>query len=111
MKKNKVVIFTKNNARMLVNPKDLTAFESMPNAVINPDLSKVHRIPMHFWKLTKGQVVEMTRPEKIARMEDIEDHGADNKVKFMELRKIKIRYPVKYYKIFSILIMGLALTG
>lgn len=54
--KNKVVIFTENNARILVNPEKIEEFDSKPNAFVNPDLSLVKGIEPQFWKYLKGKV-------------------------------------------------------
>jgi hypothetical protein len=37
---------------------------ALPGVLINPDLSQVEGIPLRFWKLQRGQVVEMTPEEK-----------------------------------------------
>lgn len=52
--KDKVVIFTQNNARILINPPDITKFEKKKNAFINPDLTFVTGIEPHFWRLLPG---------------------------------------------------------
>lgn len=68
MSKTRVVIFTENNARILVNPLNVERFKEMPNAVVNPDLQHVKNIPPHFWKLTEsGNIVPMSDEEKKAK--------------------------------------------
>lgn len=49
--KDKVVVFTENNARILINPQDLKAFENKTSAFINPDLAFVKGLEPHYWKL------------------------------------------------------------
>ena len=49
--KNKVVVFTQNNARILINPDRIDRFEDKPNAFINPDLTFVAGVEPHFWKI------------------------------------------------------------
>jgi hypothetical protein len=41
-------------------------------AVVNPDLTEVKGIPPHFWKRKDRRIVEMTRPQKLARLAAIE---------------------------------------
>jgi hypothetical protein len=91
--KNKVVIFTKNNARVLTNPKNLDHYVGHPAALINPDLSLVAGEPPHFWKLDNGKIVPMTRPEKLERLEHHRQHGVDNDIGFVRPRfraKVKV---------------------
>lgn len=52
--KNKVVIFTENNARIFVNPAELEAFEKKPNAYVNPDLRFVTGVAPQHWTQVKG---------------------------------------------------------
>lgn len=47
--KNRVVLFTQNNARILTNPPDLVKFEGKENAYVNPDLGYVYGVDPHFW--------------------------------------------------------------
>lgn len=79
--KNVIVVFTKNNARVLVNP------EKFPkdNYILNPDLSLVKGIPPHLWKLNKdGQIIPMKGQEIHNRLVDIEKHGSDNDIKLAQ---------------------------
>lgn len=75
--KNKVILFTNNNAR-LIRTNELSTWEKDPRALINPDLSKVKGIPPHFWKRDGGQIVPMTDQEKVERLANIEKHGIHN---------------------------------
>ncbi len=75
---NTVVVFTNNNARLLLNPENLSAYEAMPNAVINPDLSGVLRLPPHFWKLKDGKVVKLEDSDITLRIADIGQRDAIN---------------------------------
>lgn len=79
MAKN-LVIFTKNNARVLTKPEEFNELMTYPNVVPDPDLSLVKGIPPHHWKLEDGLIVPMTGPEKDARNADIEAHGVDNMI-------------------------------
>lgn len=73
--KNTVVVFKKNTAQIVVNPPDLVKYHKMPNAMVNPDLSLVKGEPPHFWKMSAGSVVPMSRPEKLERLKDIDSEG------------------------------------
>jgi len=83
MPKTIVVVFTDNNARVLVNPLDLKAFEGAANAVINPDLWELRGIPPHFWKLVEGKILPMTPEECAARQSQLDKSGADNVIKLV----------------------------
>lgn len=73
--KNKIVIFTSHNARILnIDDEMIHQYEQYANAVINPDLSQVKGIPPHFWKLQGKRVVPMTFEEKKFRTELINKH-------------------------------------
>lgn len=48
--KNKVVVKTKNNARILTNPPDLHKYAKVNNAYVNPDLEFVSGTEPHYWK-------------------------------------------------------------
>ena len=76
MKKTKLVIFTSNNARILVgaNPKEY------PTAWVNPDLSRVKGTPPHFWKIVGNQIHPMNFQEMAARLDHHARHGVDNDI-------------------------------
>lgn len=95
MKKPQVVLFTSNNARILNNPPNLESFKGFPNAVINPNLSKVHGYPPHHWKLVKNEILPMNEQEMKDRNEDITDLGPDNEAYCIrEIEKTVIPPPV-----------------
>lgn len=66
MIKNRVVVFTTNNARMITTD-DVSAYQGRKNCVINPDLSLVLTTPPHLWKLVDGTVMPMDGEEKKKR--------------------------------------------
>lgn len=76
-KKDKVVVFTRNNARIYTNV-DTSAFENDLNVLINPSLDSVKGIPPHFWKMYEGRIVPMNDVEREERSKDIEKNGIDN---------------------------------
>ena len=81
--KTQLVIFTSNNARILVghNPAEY------PHALVNPDLSLVKRVPTHFWKLAGGKIVPMTAKEQAARLADHAKNAVDNDVTKIVVKK------------------------
>jgi hypothetical protein len=75
---NIVVVFTSNNARILHNPENLSAYAEMPNAVVNPDLTSVIKIPPHLWQLKDGKVMKLGDSEIESRIEDVAVNGTVN---------------------------------
>lgn len=78
--KNKVVVFTENNARILTNPVNFADLMNMPNAVVNPNLDALSGVPPHYWKFVNGGVVEMSTKEKARRDTHIARFGAMNEI-------------------------------
>lgn len=80
--KNTVVVFTRSNARIYVNPGSKEIAELLTNgqAVLNPDLSLVGGFPPHFWKVEYGRIVPMKAEEQEKRLEFIAKHGVDNTI-------------------------------
>jgi len=76
-----VVIFTTNSARLFQNPPNANEFLKWPNAVFDPDLSRVHAIPPQFWKLIDGQIYPMNGIEMRVRKRVIERSGIDNMIR------------------------------
>ena len=76
--KDKVVVFTRNNARIYTNV-DYKAFENDKNAFLNPDLSSVKGVAPHFWKVnSENRIVGMDDEEKEVRLKDMYQYGIDN---------------------------------
>ena len=48
--KNRVVLFNKYGARILINPHDIAELRKLPNCIVNPDLSRVRGLPPHMWE-------------------------------------------------------------
>lgn len=63
--KNKVIIFTDNNARILVNPAEVEIFEDKPNAYVNPDLRFVTGVAPHHWKQLNSDKIKIDDAIKI----------------------------------------------
>lgn len=74
----RVVVFTKNNARVLINPPHLGALKKRHNVLINPDLTRVLGCPPHLWKIVKGEIWPMGHAERLARERVLELTEADN---------------------------------
>lgn len=76
----RVVVFTRNNARILINPPEgeLRRLRVLPNVVVNPDLSRVAGFPPHYWKLVGGAVFPLDAIERAKRDREHDQHGVDN---------------------------------
>lgn len=82
-----VVVFTGTNARIIKNVGDLEKYRGWPNAVIDPDLSKVDTVPPHYWKLVRGKVLPMDSLEIKARDKNRILFGMDNVVRSKKYKK------------------------
>jgi hypothetical protein len=78
--KDFVVVFTKTNARILVNPPNMADLLNKKQAILNPSLDYVRACPPHFWKLEAGQIVPMDPKEQEERLHQINSFGVDNDV-------------------------------
>ncbi len=78
MKDTRVVVFTENNARIVINPEKLGLYRTMANAVVDPDLSLVEKVPPHLWCLRDGVVQKLDEESILPRLQDIVDNGAVN---------------------------------
>jgi hypothetical protein len=63
-----VVVFTNNTASILFDHKPRFIRSRKARFLVNPDLTHLQNTPRHFWKLERGRGVEMTPPEKRARL-------------------------------------------
>lgn len=80
MSKTRVVIFTKNNVRICVNPPNISELKTYPNVVVDPDLSAVRSLPPHLWRLSRGKVEPMSLLQQEIRKGHIARHGLDNAI-------------------------------
>lgn len=60
--KNKVVVFSENGARILINPDENIL--SGLNYLVNPDLTLVKGLDLHYWKREGDFVVPMSEDER-----------------------------------------------
>lgn len=67
MAKEFIVVFTNNNARIIVGG-GMGVVGSSDRVVSNPDLSAVRGIPPHLWKLEDGRVIPMNADERKKRL-------------------------------------------
>ncbi len=73
------VVFTRNNARILIG--SLGLYGKIKGVLVeDADLSEVQRIPPHHWKFEGGKIVPMTQEEVKARDKDIEINGVENDI-------------------------------
>lgn len=76
--KNFVVLFLDYNARIIVNPQNLEEYRKLPNAVVNPDLSRVQGVPPHLWRLSRSKnIMPITGRQAQEREANIRKHGID----------------------------------
>lgn len=96
-----VVVFTRNNARIIHNPENLDELRANPNCVVDPDLSLVRRLPPHFWKLDGGHVVPMILSEREAVLAHHEVYGVDNEHPASKTRTVpqEIKHQKKMSKV------------
>jgi len=104
------VVFTLNNARIVVNPPEIERmkWEGAHIVAKNPDLSAVQGFSPQYWKFVSGRVVPLTYAERVARSEHIEAFGVVNEfmpyVEQSAFKKAKAIAKVNWVK-------ALALTG
>ena len=118
--KKKVVVFTKNGARILTNPSKeyLEQWKQHPNVLVeDADLRSVKGIPPHFWKLRDdGMIVEMSESEKkevTIDMQERKTHPALKKITKIEplTQKPEIKEVVKIKKVVEYRTRKLHLTA
>jgi hypothetical protein len=95
--KRKVIVFTSNNAGILTNP-DMRPYVGRPNVLIDPDLSKVQGIAPHYWKLSNGNVVPLSPPEKLLRDRHIRLFGLDSDFTSCEKQELSFHRAVLYVR-------------
>ncbi len=90
-----VVVFTENNARIITNPSNPDDYINNIKAVIDPDLTQVHGVPPHFWKLNFGRIESMDDSEKAQRLSVLElDKTNTYSINEMFLRVSKLQQEV-----------------
>jgi len=107
-KKHNVVVFTKNNARLLkIWSRDLSHYKKIlpQNYMVDPDMSKVRGTPPHFWKpaLIGNKLVPKNHAEKMAIILSHKIRGVDNYIK-LKRRFWWRRYVLRWYNV----LLGLA---
>ncbi|MCK9370527.1 hypothetical protein M0R04_11505 [Candidatus Dojkabacteria bacterium] len=55
--KNKVVVFDKYGATVLINPPNIENLRKQNNVLINPRLDQVSGLPTHKWKKVGNEVI------------------------------------------------------
>lgn len=116
MQHHKVVVFTKNNAKILdgIETSLLDQYSGWSNVLIDPDLSAVSGVPPHLWKIYHGITVPLNESEKIARLKDIEQNGLDNEIRAVKPRvsaKIVPQQLPHYLAYFVIIVLLSLITG
>lgn len=63
--KRKIVVFGSSGAKILINPENPDYLLRFENAVEDPDLRAVEKLPPELWVLDNGKVVPNPRPESV----------------------------------------------
>lgn len=75
---NIVVLFSSNYAKILVNPKGLEFYKRRENALVNPPIERLKKVPMQYWKKQGDSITVMTPWEMTTRDFDIKKNGVDH---------------------------------
>lgn len=87
--KTKVILFNEDKyALILTNPSE--EILSLPDALINPDLSMVINLSPEYWKLENKQIVPMTEDEMVLRNKDLESETVKSNIVIKEVLVDKI---------------------
>lgn len=109
----KYVVFTKSNARILINPPTEVLGKINPVYIIleDPDTSAVARMPLHYWKAdTKNnKVIKMSKLEEMLRTEYIAQHGVNNNI-FLE-NTPALNKAMAAWNLFRLHKVGYAISG
>jgi hypothetical protein len=89
--KLKVVLFSSNYARILVNPKDHNRYKKAAFAAYSPSLASVSSVPMQYWKKRGNSVIPMTKHEMKMRDIDIDFNGIDRDFDPMRTKQLHER--------------------
>jgi hypothetical protein len=114
-KLDEYVVFTFNNARVIVNPPEIERmrWEGANIVVKNPDLSAVHGFAPQYWKVVSGRVVPLSYGERVARSEHIEAFGVVNQfmpyIEQSTWKKARALARVHWFK--TILLIGSTTIG
>lgn len=115
--KNKriAVVFTTNNARIMVNPEKLGALKGRFNVMIDPDLSHVGGVDPHYWKVVRGEIRPMNNWEAELRRLHVEKFGADNDVdhalELTPLQRVLYSPQAWVYAVCTVVLVGLAVAA
>lgn len=110
MQHHTVVVFTRNNARIIngVETGALAQYAGWKNVLVDPDLSTVSGTAPHFWKIYDGIAIPLTKEEQISRLKDINKNGLDNEIKFVKPRIKRFHIPNDFaHYIAYLIIIGL----
>lgn len=92
----KLVIFTRNTARIFDNVEDYNEVLGWPNAFLNPDLNKVDKTPPHYWTIKDGRIVAMNWIQRFVKNRLIKQNGMNLKLERLEQSEIALLVDKKY---------------
>lgn len=75
--KENVVLFSRNYAKILINPPGIEFYKRRANAIVNFPLVRMQNVPMQYWKKQGDTIVAMNAMERVKRDFDIEVNGVD----------------------------------
>lgn len=78
--KNKVVVFDKFGATILINPPNIEDLRKQNNVLVNPRLDQVAGLPTHKWKQV-GQEVIAKLPSEVLVASVLHETGVIGRVK------------------------------
>lgn len=109
MAKSVVVIFTEQNARILVNPENIEQYYALPNASVDPDLTLVKGLSPDNWKLdlTTKQILPKAEYEKPISTAEIAPISANNVI---YIDKVKFHIPKICWIIIGLEFVGIILA-
>lgn len=93
--KTKVVVFTTNNARILVNPPDAESLVGLPGVLVNPDLSHVRHVPLEYWApdYENNRVVPLSEDERIPRAKLLKKAVDNNTDAVIQQKRKRLIWP------------------
>lgn len=108
MQHHTVVVFTRNNARILngIETSSLEQFKDWKNVVVDPDLSTVNGTPPHLWKIFDGIIIPLSNEEQRERLIDINKRGLDNEIKYVKprIKRVFLPHDFRHYLAYLIII-------
>lgn len=88
-KSTRVVVFTKNNARIFINPENKVDLLKLKDSYLNPCLLAVRGTPPHYWFVKNGKILPMTQDMKEKRDRDILKYGVGTSI--FDVKEVEVK--------------------